>query len=206
MAVIYLVRHGEVLWNREPPAYCGITDLELSPEGRRQAECLAARLAGAPLAALYCSDLRRARQTADAIAAPHALVPVADPALREVNYGDWEGLSEAQVRCRWPDLYAAWRQDAERVPIPGGESFAALRDRVVPAMTAIAARHPAESVAVVAHKSTNRVFLCELLGLSPSHYRRIGQENAAVNILNYDEGRWRIDLVNDACHLVPGSR
>ncbi|HHX38767.1 MAG TPA: histidine phosphatase family protein [Armatimonadetes bacterium] len=205
MTRIYLIRHGEVLWNREHPAYCGHTDLELNERGREQAGCVAQRLADAELSAVYCSDLRRARDTAAAIAARHGLEPVADPALREVNYGEWEGVSEEDVRAGWPDHYAAWKRDAEKVRIPGGESFGELRDRLVPALTAIAERHAGENVAVVAHKSSNRAFLCAVLGLSPSLYRRIGQENAAVNLITYEDGRWRIDLINDTCHLrLPG--
>ncbi|NLC57636.1 MAG: histidine phosphatase family protein [Armatimonadetes bacterium] len=201
MGKLYLIRHGEVLWNRERPAYCGVTDLELNPHGRQQARRLADRLAGVNLAAVYCSDLRRARETAAAIAAPHGLTPYPDPALREVHYGDWEGVAEEEVRQRWPEPYLAWREDAEHQRIPGGETFGELRDRFVPAVMRILARHPEESVAIVAHKAANRVFLCAVLGLSPSHYRRIGQDNAALNLLDYDHGRWRVDQLNDTCHL-----
>jgi len=198
---LYLIGHGDVAWNSDRPAYCGATDLELTPQGREQAERLADRLAGVPLAAVHSSDLRRALDTAAAIAAAHGLTPVVEPALREVNYGEWEGLSEEEVCRLWPEVYEAWRQDAEHVRIPGGETFRELDERFVAAVTAIAQRHTGQAVAVVAHKSTNRVFLCWLLGLSSSRYRRFGQDNAAANILQYDGGRWRVDLINDTCHL-----
>lgn len=200
MGKLYLIRHGEVLWNREKPAYCGFTDLDLNEQGRAQAECLAERLAGVPLAAVYSSDLRRARDTAAAVARPHGIEPVADAGLREVNYGEWEGVSEEDVRAGWPQIYAAWKQDAENVQIPGGETFGELRERFVGAVTAILSRHPDDSVAIVAHKSSNRVFICTVLGLSPRDYRRIGQDNAALNILDFTGGGWRVDLVNDTCH------
>lgn len=202
MGKLYLVRHGEVLWNRERPAYCGVTDLELNEQGRRQAERIAARLAGLQLAAIYSSDLRRARQTAAAIAAPYGLHPVADPAFREVDYGDWEGVSEEDVRRQWAERYRAWREDAAHVRIPGGETFLELRDRFVPAVVAVMERHAAANVAIVAHKAANRVFLCEVLGLPPSAYRSIGQDNACLNVLDYEGGRWRVWLVNDTCHLL----
>ena len=201
MGQIYLARHGEVLWNRERPAYCGHTDLDLNDHGREQAERLAERLAGVPLAAVYSSDLRRARDTAAAIAGRHGLVPIEEPALREINYGDWEGVAEEDVVGGWPDVYAAWKQDAEHVRIPGGETYGELRDRLVPTITAIATRHGDGDVVLVAHKSANRVFLCALLGMPASSYRRIGQDNAALNIVEHRAGRWRVDLVNDTCHL-----
>lgn len=202
MGKLYLVRHGEVLWNRERPAYCGVTDLELNGEGRRQAERIAARLAGVHLEAVYSSDLRRARDTAAAIAARHGLNPVADPAFREVDYGEWEGVSEEDVRHQWADRYRAWREDAAHVRIPGGETFSELRDRFVPAVIAVMERHADGNVALVAHKAANRVFLCDVLGLSPSAYRCIGQDNACLSILDYEGGRWRVELINDTCHLL----
>ncbi len=201
MGKIYLVRHGEVLWNRLKSAYCGFTDLELNEHGIEQAECVAERLADEPLAAVYSSDLSRARDTAAAVAARHGLAPATDPQLREVNYGEWEGVSEEEVARRWPEIYPAWKRGAERVRIPGGETFGELRERIVSALTRIAEQHEEETVAVVAHKSANRVFLCALLGMPASEYRRIGQDNAAINAVHYASGRWRVDLINDTCHL-----
>jgi broad specificity phosphatase PhoE len=77
----------------------------------------------------------------------------------------------------------------------------AVRQRVVAAILEIAVRHPADTVAVVAHKGTNRLFLCHILGMEPRYYRRVGQENAALNLLTYEGARWRVHLVNDTLHL-----
>lgn len=98
MALIYLVRHGESVWNAEE-RLCGRTDIELSEAGRRQAERLGERLRGLPPAAIYASPLGRTAETASIIGLGTGLTPILDPRLIELNYGAWEG--EALPRpCR----------------------------------------------------------------------------------------------------------
>jgi len=105
---LYLIRHGEVAWNREN-SYIGSTDLPLNDEGRRQAELLADRLKGTDLAGVYSSDLSRARETAEIIAERLDLSVVIVPELRELDYGEWEGMPEIELPKRYPELYAQWR-------------------------------------------------------------------------------------------------
>jgi broad specificity phosphatase PhoE len=107
MTQVFVARHGETDWNREG-RWQGQGGPGLNATGRDQAAALAARLAAVRLDALYTSDLARAVQTAEIIAAVTGLVPVLEPGLREVDNGDWRGLTRAQVRAANPAGYRRW--------------------------------------------------------------------------------------------------
>ena len=200
MGKLFLIRHGEVTWNKQA-CYTGWTDLPLTENGIRQAEAVAERLREESLDAVYCSDLQRARVTAEVIAGTHGQNAIADQDLRELNYGEWEGVEEARLPELFPEVYAAWKESPASVPAPEGESFSQLRDRVARAMSRIMAAHPDGVVAVVAHKSANRVMLCEWMGVDINLYKRIGQGNAAINTVIYGPDRVQIETINDTCHL-----
>ena len=143
MTRILLVRHGETEWNAAGRVQ-GWTDSPLSDRGRAQAARLAARLAAFPLAAVYASDLSRARDTARALAAPHGLPVLDDPGLRERCYGDWEGLTLSELEARYPDAWDRYhRQRALDVLIPGGETWEEVAARVVPSCTGSSPTTPA---------------------------------------------------------------
>lgn len=149
---LYLVRHGEAEGNRER-RYIGWEDVPLSAAGRAQAGALARRLAGERLTAVWSSDLRRARETAEIIAAEHGLTVRADPGLREVNFGAWSGLTYAEMMLAAAGPVSAWLADPERHAPPGGESLAELRRR------ALAALPLQDGALVVTHGGTLRALL-----------------------------------------------
>src|ERR1700732_5279983 len=124
-----LLRHGDP---RLPPEhrFSGLRDLPLSASGTRQAQAAACRLAtGAPIDAVVSSPMQRAVDTAVIAAAELGLTAVIDDDLRETDFGDWDGLTLAEIQQRWPAATAAWRRDPEQAP-PGGESFADTAHRV----------------------------------------------------------------------------
>jgi len=200
MGKILLIRHGEVVWNKQA-CYTGWTDLPLTEVGIEQARRVAERLSDEPLEAVYCSDLQRAAVTAQVIAAPHKLSPIVDADLRELNYGEWEGVAEADLPTLCPDLYAAWTASPAEIAAPQGESFSQLRDRVRGVVARIMAERPDGTVAMVGHKSVNRVLLCHLLGVDINLYKRIGQDNGAVSSIIFTPERAQIASLNDTCHL-----
>ncbi|MDO8682306.1 MAG: alpha-ribazole phosphatase [Armatimonadota bacterium] len=200
MGKLYLIRHGEVTWNKRA-CYTGWTDLPLTDNGVSQAVSVAERLKPEPLEAVYCSDLQRAKVTADQIAASHRLTPIVDTDLRELNYGEWEGVQEAQLPVRDPDHYAAWVANPAEVGVPAGESFNQLLARVSQAMSRIMEAHPDGTVAVVAHKSANRVMLCHWLSVNINLYKRTGQDNGAINTVIFNPDRVQVEGINDTCHL-----
>ena len=116
---LLLVRHAETDWNRER-RYQGWRDTPLSESGRGQAEAVARLLAGERLAAVWSSPLARARDTAAAIAGPQDLPVREAAAFKEMRFGEWEGLTSAEVRARFPVLYQDWRDTPHLVAVPGG--------------------------------------------------------------------------------------
>jgi len=144
MTTILLARHGETEWNRIG-RYQGWADPTLNETGREQARSLAAQLRSTPIDAVYSSDLRRAHETAEIVAEPHGVPVVVEPGLREVNVGEWSGLTRAEVERRFPG--------GER---PGGETREQHAARVLAAAERIARAHPGERVLLVSHGGTMR--------------------------------------------------
>jgi len=124
----------------------------LNERGQTQAQRVAEALRGQRLDALYASDLCRAAETAEAIARATGLAVRYDPRLREIHQGEWQGLLVTEIERRYPDLFRRWQQVPLRVTLPGGESIAQMRERVLAAVEDIARQHPGQRVAVVAHK------------------------------------------------------
>lgn len=145
---VVIARHGETPWNAEG-RFQGQADVPLSDHGRRQAEELAARLAGEPpFTALYASDLARAFETATIVGRRLGLVPVPEPGLREIDVGSWSGLLRAEIEERWPGSIERWVRGGE---VPDGETRQALAARVAAAAVTTAERHPGGRVLLVAH-------------------------------------------------------
>lgn len=154
---LIVVRHGETLANREF-RYIGKGDHPLTEHGQMQAERLAEALSVLPLTAVYSSPLQRAYHTAEPIAARHDLAVQVLDALSESSFGEWEGLSRAEVLVRSEQdagLLRIWERDTAIAP-PSGESFAAVRDRVVAAVELLVGKHPDQTVALVSHVGSSR--------------------------------------------------
>lgn len=201
MTKLILVRHGQTVWNHEMK-YQGHADIELSPIGRQQAARVARRLRDIPVTAVYTSDLKRAFDTARIIAAAHNLPVVAMPQLREIKFGDWEGLTSEEINCRWPDCIRRLYTEPETLTIPGGETFRQLKERAQQAVTTMVQRHPDETVVAVSHGGTIRTIICAALGVSLNRVWNIRQDNTAVNILEYYDDRVVVSLLNDCHHLT----
>ena len=192
---IYLVRHGSVL-GAETRRFIGHLDVPLSPTGEAEAAALGRRLAGAKLAAVYSSDLIRTRRTAEILAAPHGLeaVPLRD--LREFAMGRWEGLTADEIRTQDPTGFHAWMADVGRFQFPGGESLPDVSARAWAAFERIAARHAGSRVLVVAHGGPNRIVLCRALGIRPERILALGQDYAALSVLEGRSSGWALRLLN----------
>lgn len=210
MSRIFLVRHGEVEGNYGlNRTFAGWGDKPLTDKGRQQAQAVAARLSQENLVAVYSSDLMRARDTAEAIAAPHHLTVQTDKALREVNYGQWEGLGDTELLRDWADLWQKRVADPLNVAPPDGESYADLWRRLQPTWQSIVERHAQESVAVVGHNGSLRILLCHLMGAPLGNARQIRLMNTSISCVEYENSvmeagasRFVISSINDTCHLA----
>lgn len=200
---LFLIRHGETLANREF-RYIGVRDDALSEKGERQAEQLAAALAPLPIAAVYSSPLQRAYATACALAVPHRLTVQRSPELRECSFGAWEGLSHAEVLARGAEevqLLHAWQQDASVAP-PGGESFAAMQQRVCAFVEQLALQHAGEALALVSHVGPIKVLLAAALDTPISASFRIFLDPATISVIDWQPGGHAlIRLVNSHAHM-----
>ena len=193
---VYLVRHGSVV-GAETRRFIGHLDVPLSPLGERQVAALASRLHTVAFDAVYASDLERARRSAEILALPHGLTPVAVPDLREFAMGRWEGLTAEQIRELDAVAFATWMADVPGYQFPDGESLAQLAGRAWPAFERIVAAHVNGSVAIVAHGGTNRMILCRALGLSAERLLALGQDYAGLSVLERSAERWTLRLLND---------
>lgn len=169
MTTIYLVRHGATDWNIEKRAQ-GTADVPLNELGEMQALHTAEELARVELDAVYTSDLQRASYTAEAIAKMHGLEVVKEPRFREINQGEWTGLTVDEIKKRWPDRWGPARHYNAR---PGGESPQQVRERALAALAEVVGKHPRDHVAVVSHGGTIRWISAEALGYDDKRSARI---------------------------------
>jgi len=192
VTTVHLARHGESDWNAAG-RWQGHADRPLTELGRRQAAELADRLADVQLDAVYSSDLLRARETAEPVAARHGLEVQALPALREVDVGGWSGLSRPEVEQRFPQAFARWRGGGQGWE--DGETYEQMTERVVGAVLEIAAAHPEGEVLVVAHGGPIRALHAVALGLDISEHRRLKPValNAKLSHLTVEDGRLSVD-------------
>jgi len=194
--VIYLLRHGEVA-QADPRRFIGHLDVPLSAHGEAQCHAQARRLSGATIAALYTSDLTRARRSGEIIGRPHGLTPTLVPDLREMAMGRWEGLTADQIRQREPDAFEDWMARIGEFPFPEGESVPDLVARAGPAFDAIVARAAGAAVAIVAHGGTNRALLCRTLGLPLARLLALGQDYGALTVLERRHDAWALRRLNE---------
>jgi len=210
---LLLVRHGQTTWNIER-RFQGWSDSSLTSTGVKQAECLARRLSGQRIKAVYTSDLGRACQTAQLLARPHGLDPVVLTDMRETCWGEWEGQTAREIEAKDPKLWQRiWRKhpngddmaDWETTsPVPGAESHSAACSRIVAALERIHRAHcdRDDQVVLVGHGGSLRFVITTALGLSPSYARRFHLDNASLSIITYyPEEHPKIRLLNDQCHL-----
>jgi len=200
MVRLILTRHGETSWNAKR-RYQGQTDVPLSDVGRRQAAALSRRLALREIHAIYVSDLQRAFETAQIIAEPHGLSPVVAPCLREISFGDWEGLTYDEVQARDPENLAAWLSTPVDVAPAHGETMSQVAERVKPLLDTLVRDHQGQTVLWVTHGGLLRILLCLLLELPLRSHWKLRMDNTALSELEiYDNGAI-LNYMNDCHHL-----
>jgi broad specificity phosphatase PhoE len=199
---LYLIRHGATEANlRKPYVLQGQgTDLALSDVGRRQAQATCRVLEGHAIDGIYSSPLRRARETAEIVAHPHAIPVQPIESLVECDVGDWEGLSWNDIRQRDPQYFASFESDPATVPYAGGESFQQVQDRAVPAIDQLI-RSTSGNLVVVTHNIVCRVYVAHVMDLPTAKAREIQLNNGGISIVAIGNGRLKLLTLNSALHL-----
>lgn len=205
---VYLMRHGQTA-TETPWRFLGQRDAALSDAGRAQAARCRDALSGVDFAGAWCSDLARCSETAAIILEGHGFAAAPVGGLREISLGEWDGLSVADVKSRYPGLYEARGADIGGFRPPGGESFADLSDRAWGALdTLLATAASGESrdanLLVVAHAGVNRTIMARVLGMPLENLFRLDQHYGCLNILSFGSGQPRLTRANLAPGTLPG--
>jgi alpha-ribazole phosphatase len=203
MTELILVRHGETEWN-VAEVFRGQADIDLSETGRKQAELLASYLSTVAIEAIYSSPLKRALQTAEAIAKLHGLKVSIESDLIDLNFGRWQGLPHQEVKEKYGDLYAKWINHPEKVRMPEGEALDDVRKRITRFRNKVIENRRG-TIVVVGHRVVNKVMLCALLGLDNSHFWKIRQDTCGISIFTYQNEQFILTRHNDTSFLKPAA-
>ena len=199
MTRLIIARHGETDWNTSE-VFRGRLDMSLNETGLAQAEALGHHLADFDIEAVYASPLKRALDTARAVASHHHLEVNIVQDLIDFNYGVWQGLSHREVREKYEDLYQRWLTAPHTVTVPDGESLDEVTLRARQVVDNIVAGSEG-TVALVSHRVVNKVLICSLLELDNSHFWNIRQDVAGMTVFEYENGQFTLTRHNDTSHL-----
>ena len=200
MARLLLVRHGITEFN-STRRFAGYSDVEMSAVGLHQVERLRDRLAGEKIDVVYSSDLKRTMVTSEVICAGRKVDILACPELREVNYGEVEGLTYPEIRQRYPEVAEMVANFTLRLKFPAGESFEEFIERVSRFAARLNRHAPSETVLVVSHSGPLRTLVCALMAIDHTCWWQLRFDNASLSIVDtYPRGAI-LTLLNDTSHL-----
>ncbi len=200
---LILTRHGETDWNLERKTQ-GRTDTSLTEAGRAQARGLAKRLINMSFDCVYTSPLERAAETARILAASRSVPVISDQALTELNFGEWEGLTFAEIGEAFPEQLEIWSQAPNACPIPGGEPFMAVVERCEAFLKRLVERHEGFTVAAVSHSVPTKVIAALCLGVPLDKLHNIRIDNVSFTVIDFYGGRTVVRVLNDTSHLPEG--
>jgi alpha-ribazole phosphatase len=198
--MLYLMRHGAIEATKEK-RFVGQIDPSLSPDGRKQSEMQGRQLRNIPFSGVWCSDLKRAYETAAIVCRDRGLTLQPAPELREINLGQWDGMAMSQIREQFPDLWQARGEDIGHFRPHGAESFADLQQRAVPFIRRIAAQS-AGNMLIVTHSGVIRVLLCQVLQMPLSLLFRIHLDYGGITLIQNINGLSQVKAVNLALGLL----
>ena len=194
MSTLWLIRHPQ------PEVAFGVCygslDIKLSEAGVRHAKAIAAELKDQPFAAIYTSPRQRCRQAATILAKGRRRQCNELDALREVDFGQWEGLTYEQIALRAPEQYDRWMRHPTEFQFPGGECFADMRGRVLAAAAELRAQHPRDAIALFTHGGPIRVLIAHALGIPSANVFRIGVNFGGVSVIEQIGGVPAVIFVN----------
>lgn len=193
---IFLLRHAQPELPHGGRLYYGHTDYPLSEAGTECAERLSAELAGVEFGRIYCSDLERARKTAELAAPGKTLDIIVMSELREIFLGDWEGKSFDEARSEWEDLYEKRGANFDTVPPPGGESFMELQKRAVPVFANILNESPSGNILIVTHAAFIWSIMCHYFAFNLKELFYYPLDFCGLHLLHNSRGNLRMMRYN----------
>src|SRR5262249_17586713 len=201
---LLLVRHGATRANLQRPyTLQGLRpDSELDAVGIVQAGATAQALRSYPIVQVYCSPLRRARHTAEILAATLEVPLAVEEGLGEADVGEWTGLTWEEVEHRWPKEFRAFHDNPELNGYLGGENLRGVASRSLPVVERIVARHAGQTILAVGHGTVNRALLASFLGKPLRRARDIPQDNGAINVIEFKGTAPMVKTVNTIAHLA----
>lgn len=197
---LVLVRHGQTVLNRQQRVQ-GRSDSPLDETGRAQANLLASSLARIPVRAVFSSPLRRATETANAIAARHGIDVQMEEGLIEMDVGELDGVTYREMRVRFGDFLKAWNRDAGSVRMPGGETVQEVQARAWPILQKAASACHDGAIVLVSHSFALQGLVCRAMDVPLTHFERVRHDIAAVTIFAVRDGEFILRCLNDRCHL-----
>ena len=200
MSRLLLVRHGSTDLN-SARRFQGHSDIELSTDGYTQVERLRDRLAAEKIDFIYSSDLKRALATAKVISSRHKVEVITCSELREINYGNVEGLTFEEIGRRYPEVAEQCTNWSVQLQFPGGEGFNELKERVNKFLDRLKQHAPEQTILIVSHGGPLRLLVCRLLGIGLECWWQIRFDNASLSVVEtYPRGAI-LSLLNDTSHL-----
>lgn len=200
---LYLIRHGATPENEKRPRILqgnGV-DNALSATGREQARQVGAYLSTFDIDVIFSSPLRRAVETAEAIASHHDLTVQAIDQIHEVDVGQWQSLDWSTIQRDFPEAYERYIQDSGKHGYLGGESCGDVLNRTAPAFDELLRSNVGRRIAVVAHTVVNRTWLSSLLGIELNRAKELPQDNCCINVIRYRDGLTQLVTLNSTLHL-----
>jgi alpha-ribazole phosphatase len=194
---LLLVRHGEITTSREW-RYVGHLDVALTETGVEQMKRIGERLKNEQVDVLLSSDLQRTRKGAEIIGTMIGLKPQPNAAFREINLGEWEGLTRDEIVAQFPVEFEERSQNLPYFRIRNGESFADLQARVIRQIETVLEEFKGKNIALIAHGGVNRVIITHVLGMELKNLTRIDQAYGCLNIIDYFDGMPVLRLLNSA--------
>jgi broad specificity phosphatase PhoE len=198
---LVIIRHGRTALNAAG-RFRGRQDVPLDAVGRSEADALARRLKTSfNITHLLTSPLRRAVETAEAIAKTIDLPAVVEPRLNDLDYGEWQGLTAEEAAAAYPRQYRQWERTPQRALLPGGGCLAWQIDTASHLVQEVAVAYPGETVALVTHQVVCQGLICALLGIPLRRFRSVTQAPGAFSVFETWQRGWRVVRLNDTCHL-----
>lgn len=196
----YIVRHGQTNWNILGKTQ-GHGNSDLTAKGIEQATELAESIVNYPIDYIYSSDLGRAVQTAQILGDKLNIKVKETEALREMGFGEWEGLLIDEIKSNYASVYTTWRNEPHLAQIPGGETLHLIKDRVDSFIQSLNEKYDNKHILLVTHSVTVRVMLLAFLNSGMENIYRIKQDNTALNIVEYRDYGPVVIKMNDTSHI-----